>query len=639
MRFFSSISLLLAATIVQAMAAVESSQTLPDARALLKEIGQARERFTSGEVEYDVFSFFRVEDGTNYTRLTILFDGNKHCAESFRREYSYVLTGPDAGAVTDAKRRQLGLDKEAAVRAGLLKGFESHHVTSFDGGETFIDYWATDEKPFHAKVDEVRKGTGNWLFDPRVLGLTPSPSAKDTIESCLSDNRVQSVDLVGQETVEGGSTWHLVMRFPKEWHCDRQFWVDARNPARVLKQEFNGNTAYSRFSQTDPSDPIPVEVKEVHFTGRELSRYEVCFVRRKARFNIPVDSATWTLAGLKMPVGTEIIDYRISRRIGYWDGVGLSQSLPANRPRQMLENRPSNPSALLRMIEDDPKSLFALEGATWIILNTPDGTQVEHAADLIRREHIRSTNLVDLSHGLLRVRHRCAKGLLQAIIDENPDTTSQGHACYALATLLKDQANEDENTQSAARADELFQRVVERYGLAEWEGKPLGELAKPELQELRRLGIGKEAPEIEGDDLDGKKMRLSDYRGKVVVLSFWGTWCGPCMAMVPDERKLVATYSADAFAMVGVNSDSDQARLKAVVEREKITWRSFRDGFSRDAIATTWNVHSWPTVYVLDQKGIIRYKNVRGQTLAEAVAKLVGEVRQPDPGHQAPRTP
>jgi thiol-disulfide isomerase/thioredoxin len=122
---------------------------------------------------------------------------------------------------------------------------------------------------------------------------------------------------------------------------------------------------------------------------------------------------------------------------------------------------------------------------------------------------------------------------------------------------LKDDANETDDVKAAAEVERLLERLIGRYGAVQSDGTTLADLARPELDELRRLSVGKIAPEIEEQDLDGQKLRLSDYRGKVVVLTFWGTWCGPCMAMVPDERKLVERYAAKPFAIVGVNSDSD----------------------------------------------------------------------------------
>jgi hypothetical protein len=98
--------------------------------------------------------------------------------------------------------------------------------------------------------------------------------------------------------------------------------------------------------------------------------------------------------------------------------------------------------------------------------------------------------------------------------------------------------------------------------------------------------------------------------------------------MYPHERSLVNRLADKPFALIGVNSDSDKAALKPVLAKEQITWRSFWNGGSTDGpISRRWNVSSWPTVYVLDSKGTIRFKNVRGDDLDKAVDALLSEMK------------
>jgi len=97
--------------------------------------------------------------------------------------------------------------------------------------------------------------------------------------------------------------------------------------------------------------------------------------------------------------------------------------------------------------------------------------------------------------------------------------------------------------------------------------------------------------------------------------------------MYPHERSLVKRLADKPFALVGVNSDANKEELKKAMEKENITWRSFWDGGSTNGpIAKKWNVHGWPTIYVLDDKGIIRYKNVRGESMDKAVDTLLKEM-------------
>jgi thiol-disulfide isomerase/thioredoxin len=156
----------------------------------------------------------------------------------------------------------------------------------------------------------------------------------------------------------------------------------------------------------------------------------------------------------------------------------------------------------------------------------------------------------------------------------------------------------------AQEAEAICQRII-----SEKELTALHRDAEDLLFEIRHLTVGRVVPEVEGVDLDDKPMKLSEYRGKAVLLVFWGTWCGPCMAMVPHERKLAARYAGQPFQIVGINQDEEGKAQKAV-QKEQITWRSFKDYLMKEnrQISHRWNVHSWPTVLLIDHEGVIRHK-------------------------------
>ena len=98
--------------------------------------------------------------------------------------------------------------------------------------------------------------------------------------------------------------------------------------------------------------------------------------------------------------------------------------------------------------------------------------------------------------------------------------------------------------------------------------------------------------------------------------------------MYPHERSLVERLNNEPFAILGVNSDTDREALKKTVLAEKITWRSFWNGGSTSGpISTRWNVSSWPTIYVIDADGRLRFKNVRGDKLDAAVDDLLKEAK------------
>ena len=185
-----------------------------------------------------------------------------------------------------------------------------------------------------------------------------------------------------------------------------------------------------------------------------------------------------------------------------------------------------------------------------------------------------------------------------------------------------------------AEADRLFRTVVEKYSDcpdlrpvgARRASATLGEAATHELYELLELAVGKTAPEIAGEDIDGQPLKLSTFRGKVVVLNFWASWCGPCMGMVPGEVALVERMKGRSFALVGVNGDEDKSKAKKAVAANRMTWHSFWNGGTNGPITDKWNVKGWPTIYVLDAQGVIRFKNLRDKKLDEAVEALIKEL-------------
>ena len=94
--------------------------------------------------------------------------------------------------------------------------------------------------------------------------------------------------------------------------------------------------------------------------------------------------------------------------------------------------------------------------------------------------------------------------------------------------------------------------------------------------------------------------------------------------MYPHERSLVKRLNGKPFALLGINSDRDREKVQEVIKEKGLTWRSFWNGGSTSGpISTAWNVQGWPTIYVLDENGVIRFRNVRGEAMDKAVDSLL----------------
>ena len=93
--------------------------------------------------------------------------------------------------------------------------------------------------------------------------------------------------------------------------------------------------------------------------------------------------------------------------------------------------------------------------------------------------------------------------------------------------------------------------------------------------------------------------------------------------MYPHERSLVKRLENEPFALIGVNSDIDLEALQEVIKKENITWRSFwNEGSTNGPISSAWNVRGWPTIYIIDHKGVIRYKDARGEAIDKAIDQI-----------------
>ncbi len=152
--------------------------------------------------------------------------------------------------------------------------------------------------------------------------------------------------------------------------------------------------------------------------------------------------------------------------------------------------------------------------------------------------------------------------------------------------------------------------------------RTLADAARARLDDLTNLTVGKPAPAITGTDLAGKPLALADHRGKVVLLVFWGSWCGPCLRAVPHERELAERFQGRPFTVLGVNCDDPLAAAQQAADEHRMTWPNWLDGDS-GPIATRYHVRSFPTVFVIDAQGIIRARDTTGELVDAQLETLV----------------
>lgn len=113
--------------------------------------------------------------------------------------------------------------------------------------------------------------------------------------------------------------------------------------------------------------------------------------------------------------------------------------------------------------------------------------------------------------------------------------------------------------------------------------------------------------DLEFTAVDGRKVKVSDLRGKVVLLDFWATWCPPCVASVPELVALHQKFQPKGFEIVGISADDEEPALRSFVKRSGMTWPQFHDPAGREAkVFEEMGINKFPTMWLVDRKGILR---------------------------------
>lgn len=125
---------------------------------------------------------------------------------------------------------------------------------------------------------------------------------------------------------------------------------------------------------------------------------------------------------------------------------------------------------------------------------------------------------------------------------------------------------------------------------------------------------------------DGKEVDLEKLRGKVVLVDFWASWCGPCIVEMPN---VVATYQklqGKGFEVIGISLDQDKEAMEGSIKKLGMTWQQYFDGKGwQNTISTSFGIDSIPAAWLIDKKGMLRETGLRGEALGKAVEKLLAE--------------
>ena len=166
-------------------------------------------------------------------------------------------------------------------------------------------------------------------------------------------------------------------------------------------------------------------------------------------------------------------------------------------------------------------------------------------------------------------------------------------------------------------ARQVYETLLDRYG----EAPELRRKIKDDLGRLDRLG--RPAPTAIAKDIDGKAFRLSDLRGKYVLVDFWATWCAPCLGELPNIRANFDKYHAKGFEVVGVSLDETAEPLVEFVKARKLPWAQVHNATCGADLVELFGVNNIPATFLVGPDGSILRLELRGPALGRALEQYL----------------
>lgn len=153
------------------------------------------------------------------------------------------------------------------------------------------------------------------------------------------------------------------------------------------------------------------------------------------------------------------------------------------------------------------------------------------------------------------------------------------------------------------------------------------------------LARARMAPAFTVTTLDGQRISLDSLAGKVVLIDFWATWCGPCREALPHMRKIVEKFQGQPFVALSVSLDDDQKQWKEFVTKNEMTWLQYRDGGFDGTLAKQFGVRAIPATFSIDADGVLEDQHVGDANIEGKLKKMIEQAVEQDNQRRAAEAP
>jgi peroxiredoxin len=177
----------------------------------------------------------------------------------------------------------------------------------------------------------------------------------------------------------------------------------------------------------------------------------------------------------------------------------------------------------------------------------------------------------------------------------------------------------DEGDFDIKELDVLYSSLSARIKNTDW-----GQTIEEKIRLAKYTVIGSKAPDFAQDNISGKPVKLSDFKGKYVLIDFWASWCGPCRRENPNVVKAYHAFKDKNFTILGVSLDESKTAWQNAIRKDGLDWTQVSDlkGWQNSA-AMLFGVKSIPQNFLIDPNGVIVEKNLRGETLQQVLSQII----------------